>query len=136
MGDILAPRKPRDIANSTVRRKEGEARPRPINLAKLESLILVLEIARVRADKKTTTPIMAEKYGAVWKTQLGRRNCKDHKEDAPQNTLNGTSFARRRPVQATNLTLNGDHEAFLENTKTDQATTWHLAGRRTTYGKI
>ncbi|KAL0659442.1 hypothetical protein Bca4012_080027 [Brassica carinata] len=117
MGDILAPRKPRDIANSTVGRKEGEARPHPINLAKLESLILVLEIARVRADKRTTTPIMAEKYGAVWKTQLGRRNCKDHKEDAPQNTLNGTSFAEWRP-----RSFSGEHKNRSGN---------YLAPRRT-----
>lgn len=123
MGDILAPRKTRGTASSTGRRKEGEAHPHPINLAKLESLILALEIARVRADRRTTTPIMAEKYGAVWRSQLVRRNCKDHKEDAPQNTLNGTSFERRRPVQATNLTLNGGHEALLEITEADQATT-------------
>ncbi|CAN6855663.1 unnamed protein product [Brassica oleracea var. botrytis] len=123
MGDILVPRQPQDIASSTVRRKEGEVRPRPINLVKLESPILMLEIAKVRADRRTTTLSMEGKYGAVWKTHLGGRNCKDHKEDAPQITLNGTPLARRRPAKATNLPLNGNHDVFLENTETKQAIT-------------
>ncbi|WZZ66016.1 hypothetical protein YC2023_077386 [Brassica napus] len=117
MGDILVPRQPRDIASSTVRRKEGEVCPRPIHLVKLESPILMLEITKARVDRRTTTLSMEGKYGAVWKTHLRGRNCKDHKEDATQITLNGTPLARRRPAQATNLPLMATTTLFWRTQK-------------------
>ncbi|KAF3521630.1 hypothetical protein F2Q69_00048809 [Brassica cretica] len=60
---------------------------------------------------------MEGKYGAVWKTHLRGRNCKDHKEDAPQITLNGTPLARRRPAQATNLLLMATTTLFWRTQK-------------------
>ncbi|KAH0873705.1 hypothetical protein HID58_071067, partial [Brassica napus] len=103
--------------SATSRYSELNLCPRPIHLVKLESPILMLEITKARVDRRTTTLSMEGKYGAVWKTHLRGRNCKDHKEDATQITLNGTPLARRRPAQATNLPLMATTTLFWRTQK-------------------